>query len=266
MSGVEVEWLASYTDGDVVRFRIGRTTDATTLVAEWIGLAELRVARDGRDPVFVHSEGAYLPDIDKIRRGSVQLLLRSLAGLLSMHGAAIAVSGAAVVLLGRGGQGKSTLAAKLGALGASLLSDDAVGIAAASLGYCIEPLERNHWLDASALQALGHAPEGDWKAARPALHPAEESASLLAFVDLAFDAEAPEPRLEGPFSGIAALQAVVPQVVRFILDDNERNVRELEQLVLLLERVPVYRLVRPRGFEYLDAAAQRILDLLRKKG
>ena len=150
-----VRWLAEYAEDGRVAFRIGRAGDE--LVAEWVGLARVTASRDGLTHRFEPEPGLEPAEIEKVRLGSASLLLRHLQGKLALHGAAVAVGGRAMILLGRSGQGKSTLAASLCArAGATLFSDDAVALdPGPSPGtYVLSPVERNHWLDAPARQAL----------------------------------------------------------------------------------------------------------------
>ncbi len=67
--------------------------------------------------------------------GVVMAVLLSLSGHTVLHGAALAMNGRAIVLLGDSGRGKSTLAAALIARGASLLTDDVVRLQRSDDGY-----------------------------------------------------------------------------------------------------------------------------------
>lgn len=267
-----VRWLAEYAEDGRVAFRIGRAGDE--LVAEWVGLARVTASRDGLTHRFEPEPGLEPAEIEKVRLGSASLLLRHLQGKLALHGAAVAVGGRAMILLGRSGQGKSTLAASLCArAGATLFSDDAVALdPGPSPGtYVLSPVERNHWLDAPARQALraaqslpGGGDVGEDK--RPVAAPQVGSASapLVAIVDLAFGDDE-TPRLTAVGRGIDAIAALVPQAVRFVVDEPELQRRELEALAELVERVPVYRLVRPRRLDLLEQAHPLLLDLLRSE-
>src|SRR4051812_40864640 len=106
-----VRWLAEYAEDGAVAFRIGR--DGEELVAEWVGLARLTASRDRCQHRFEAEPGVDDAEVDKVRRGGANLLLRHLQGKLAIHGAAVARAGRAIILLGRSGQGKSTLAASL---------------------------------------------------------------------------------------------------------------------------------------------------------
>ena len=57
---------------------------------------------------------------------------------------------------------------------------------------------------------------------------------------------------------VASMAALVPQVVRFVLDEPEMQRRELEVLADLVATVPVLRLDRAKRFDALD----RTVDLV----
>jgi hypothetical protein len=203
--------------------------------------------------------------VEKVRRGSARLLLRQLEGRLALHGAAVAVEGNVGVLLGRSGQGKSTLAAALCQGGAAeLFADDAVALDEGPGGYRITPFERDHWLDAYAREATGGggppATSDEGKAPVRAARVGEATAPLRALVELAFT-DVAEPRLvaRGPMDAMASL---VPQVVRFVLDEPEPHRRELEALADLVARVPSFRLERPRRLDRLARSRELVRQLL----
>lgn len=257
----DVTWLAEHlseADGGVA-FRIGRAGD--TVVAEWVGLARLSARRDGSASELVPEPGADPADLEKVRRGSAALLLRHLRGELAFHGAAVEIGGRALVLLGRSGQGKSTLAAKLCArAGATLLADDAVALDRAAPGaFEVRRLEENHWLDEGARAALGFAgvDESEGKSPTRAARLGPSAVPLAAFVELAYE-DVTEPRIRSIGGTVAALAALVPQAVRFVLDEPEMQRAELDELVQIATCVPVLVLERPRGYDALD----RTVDLM----
>jgi hypothetical protein len=263
-----IVWLAEYLEDGVCMFRIGRAGDE--LIAEWIGTARLCARRDGTGVRFLPEPGAAELELEKIRNGSATLLLRHLEGKLALHGAVVAARGAAVVLLGRSGQGKSTLAAAACGAGAALFADDAVAIdAGPDGGWQVTALERMHWIDADARRALGRREEPPeqrpWRGKWPS--PADTAGAgrvrVAAIVDLAFDDDgsAAAPTLERT-ANVDALAALVPQAVRFAIDEGERHKRELEMLLRLVTDVPTYRLVRRRDFALLGNTVDALLSLL----
>lgn len=268
------EWLAQYEEDGSTYFRIGR--DGDDVIAEWIGTVRLVARRDGNAHRFERDRNAHPADIAKIERGSARMLLRHLEGKLSLHGAAIERGGHAIVLLGRAMQGKSTLAAGLCAdEGVGLLSDDAVAIDPALVhGYEARPFEELHWLDANARRAITGMTRGaagidvnqgsadattkNDKSPVPAAR-TSSGGRIVAFVDLVF-ADGPVRLLRT--SPLEAMSALVPQVVRFVLDDPEVHRKELDALGRLVDEVPVFRLERPRRLAVLSESCDRIFSLL----
>ena len=116
-----VHWLADYSEEGEVLFRIGRRGDE--VIAEWSDTARLVAQRDGSGARLEVMPGVSEDDLDKVRSGSALLLVRHLEGRLALHGAVVAEGDRAVALLGRSGQGKSTLAAAICASGSTLYSD-----------------------------------------------------------------------------------------------------------------------------------------------
>ena len=261
----DVRWLASYEDDGAVLFRIGRVDDE--LIAEWMGVARLTASRDGRRSRLEFVPGCDAREARKIEQGSARLLLRHAAGDLAFHGSAIELSGQVAVLLGRSGQGKSTLAAWLSMHGATLFADDAVAIdPAGEHRWSVSAVEPDHWLDGDARRALGvAAPDAEETSAkRPtrSARPGTGSAPLAAFVELVF-ADIAAPRLVR-LRGLEALAALVPQAVRFVLDEPALYRSELDRLSELVEFVDVFRLERPPVLAHLDVTGRLVQNLFRK--
>lgn len=271
----EVRWLAEHAAHGEVSFRIGR--DGDDLIAEWIGLVRLVARRDGTASRLEIVAGADVRAVEKIERGSARLLLRHLEGRVALHGAAVVSGDRAVVLLGRSGDGKSTLAAWLCArAGATLFADDAVAIDevfrdphstdGVENRWVVLAAERDHWLDDAAQRAIGLCP----RAARDGTgsvgkipvrseHAGSGRARLHALVALAFT-DVAAPRLTR-LHGVEALAALVPQAVRFVLDEPALQRRELDELGALVETVPVFRLERARDLAQLDETGLLVEDV-----
>lgn len=268
-------WLAEHVVDGKTWFRIGRSDDA--FVAEWVGTARLVAKRDGTHS-FSSESDACAAVVEKIRRGSARLLLRHIEGKLALHGACVGLGGRAVILLGRSGYGKSTLAASLCVNGTALFADDAVAVEEREGGYEVLPGEGKHWLEPSAVRALeggadsnrevrdlsgGAIENGVEKTALPSKNIGTSSAALLAMVDLSFREDVEVPRLVRVEAAVSAMASLVPQVARFVLDDSSVQRRELEVLGELVSRVPMYRLERRRDLADLPHTTSLVLDLLR---
>lgn len=254
-------WLASEGSG-ATTFRIGRV-GADTLVAEWSGIGRLLACRDGSGWRFDPHPNAPGELIEKLRHGSIPSLLHHLRGAIALHGSAVSCDGVAVVFIGRSGMGKSTLAAQLCAReGASLLADDASTLREEEV-WLVEPQETHHYLAPSAVTTLGSGwmrPSARSEKQRvPASRVHQTPCRLRAIVDLAFDEMLPSAleRLEG----IHAVGALIPQVVRFVLDEPARLASELDTLARLIEVTPVYRFRRRRDLGDLANVSRHLQPL-----
>lgn len=258
-----VTWLGEARDGDAVALRVGR--DGDELVAEWLGTATLRVRRDGSDVRFVPMPDAALIAVDKLRRGTVRLLLRQVEGKLGLHGASVATKDGAVVIVGASGDGKSTLAAALCARGAELLADDATAIDRTDDSWVVPPFEDTHWLDAAARERIGLHGEGETdaspeKVAVPASRVARAPSPARSVIVLSFSS-IDSPRLV-LLNGVDAMAALVPLVMRLVVDDPVVQRRELDTLAELITSVQVLRLERPRDLACLGQACDLVLGTL----
>jgi hypothetical protein len=257
----KVRWLGEAHDEGELALRVGEIDDV--LVAEWPSRARFVVRRDGRDGELVGLEGSDPRDVEKLRRGAARLLIHHLEGKIGLHGASVVLDGRAAVFIGKSGQGKSTLAATLcERSNASLSSDDAVALEREGDTWMVKPLETEHWLDADARHAvLGlDTPSAD-KEPAPATRVAKDDARLAFIAELAF-ADVAEPRFV-VHEGLAAIGAVLPLIVRFVLDDPALQRRELDLLHHLVAAVPIVRLERPRDLRYLTATNALVASALR---
>jgi hypothetical protein len=251
-----IRWLAnSLHEGRVVH-RIGRDVDGS-LVAEWPGAAHLRARRDGR--VLERYTAASMPERERRRllRGPFAALERSLRNEISLHGAAVARGGRAIVLLGNSGHGKSTLAAALCAYaGCTLIADDVVHWGASG----ISGGEEEHALDAQS--ATIFAGKNLVNSDEKTLFPAEvvSEVPVEALVLLTFVGPEESPAVSS-VHGADALTAVLAQGARFAFDPAGRRA-ELERAHTLVQQVPTRRFARPRAWGLLADGANVLADAL----
>lgn len=260
---MSVRWLAESHDEGTLAARVGR--DGERLVAEWVGRAHLSVARDGSDVVFDAEPDADPVEIEKLRRGAVRLLLAHLAGAIPLHGAAVALDGHAIVIVGGTGLGKSTLAAGFCDLaGASLLSDDAVVIERRGDVHDVVAVEERHWLDADSARALGRPYEPD--AEKAPMVPARcdvRHAPLAIVLHLAF-VEGDAARLV-PVEGLAAVGGLLTQLTRFVVDEPSTAKRDLTLLADLVTTTRIARLERPRRLDLLRQTVDVVIAAIHGK-
>ena len=254
-----IVWIAERREAGCLQARMGR--DGNLLVAEWTDLARLYAHRTGEEHHLEIAPGADLRLVEKIRKGAIPVLLRQLRGALGLHGAAVSLAGRAVALIGKSGAGKSTLGAALCHFHeATMLADDAIGLEGPP--WTVVPLEVDHWLDDASRRALGietplaaRGDEGEHVeeskrpfSTRPATHPVR----LVAILELAFDEG--EIAIE-PLGLLDAMALLVPQTLRFVVDEPDAQRRELDALAALVQAVPCFRLRRPCRMSVIERVA-----------
>lgn len=143
-------WLHEDVQSGVVTYRLGR--DGEAIVAEWRDLATYR---SDRSPRFVASDRADPIRVGKIEAGAARALDRALDGRWSLHGAAFAIEGEGVLLVGESGAGKSTIAAACVAAGGELLADDIAFVDDIGGVLHLVPGENLHWIASADATRLG---------------------------------------------------------------------------------------------------------------
>lgn len=183
-------------------------------------------------------------------------------GVLTLHASAARLEGGAVAFAGPKGAGKTTAAYGLGALGATVLADDAVPVAPGEPPRILPGLHRLR-LRSDVARATGHGPEAavteDGRVEAELTPPPRRArpVPLLALYLLSPVDEDARPgvrreRLEGRRAALA----VLGQVKLGTLLARWRGGDLLRACAELAERVPVYRLEVARDLERLEETAQ----------
>lgn len=257
----DIRWLGEARVGRVTHARIGACGDQ--LIAEWASVGKLTVGRDGSNPMFETLPGVHPLQRSKIEQGAVRLLLRSLNGKIGLHGSAVEIGGRAIVFIGDARDGKSTLAAALCTdPNVRLLADDAVALEGPD-PWSVEPTEHAHFLDALAIQALDLIAPTETLRGKGAVEPSrvcDAPSPLQAIVRLRFDDQAATPRLV-QVSMVEALASIIPQTIRFALDEPARQRVEVDKLCDLAAHVPTFELVRARRMDELSRCVALICEV-----
>lgn len=260
----DVRWVGELVLEGHTFFRIGRSTAPDELVAEWVDLCELRSDRSGERSTFVARAGADERLVAKVRSGLAAALLRHLHGETSLHASAVARDGRALAFLGRSGAGKSTLAAWLcRSHGFALLADDVSRLELGSKDVIVEPTEVDHWLDDRSARAVGipGAAPAEGKSPIEAARRAADGAPLAAMVALALDDAGPPRATVERLRGHRAIEALLPCLVRFVIDEPAAHIAELGRLDELLARVPLYEVRARREYAALPTVAEALETL-----
>ncbi|MBS2016688.1 MAG: hypothetical protein JST00_27640 [Deltaproteobacteria bacterium] len=261
---MSVRWTGELVEQGTTLFRIGR--DGDQLVAEWVGLCELRSDRRGAHVSLTGVVGADERLLTKVRAGLGAALVAHLQGATSLHASAVAAADGAraFAFLGRSGAGKSTLAAWMcRRRGYTLVSDDVVRLSIDGASTEIIPGERDHWLDLEAWYAVEPDERGTenepGKAPVPASRVAERPAKLTALVALSYGdtTEIGFERLRGH----RAMEAILPCLVRFVLDEPDAQLEELRRIEAILGGTPLFALRAPRDLAMLPAVVDALENL-----
>ena len=258
----DVRWIQSWSRGAGSEFRIGRAGDQ--LVAQWVGVAELRASRSGAPYAFSTAPHLDEETTRKFHDNLVTALLRHCSGGLTLHAASIAGPAGAVAILGDGGDGKSTLAAAACRRpGVCLLGDDTAPVDIEAQPPRVGPSARVTWLLSDARRFLHGCPASASSVrkvpcgvARLAEHPLP----LRALVKLAWSYRA-EPALRR-LRGREAFEPISLAAVRFVLDEPDVQLRDFDQVASLASRVAVFELSRPRALEQLESSVDVLASLL----
>jgi hypothetical protein len=229
----------------------------------------------GRDIVAEPLEAASDADIAPFILSTGFAAILHQRQLLALHAATVAWQGRAIALCGATGMGKSTLAATLCRAGAGFVGDDIAAIRTdAPDGVpMVWPDGRQHRLWADAIEHLALAErQGEpirshmrkfHVAPETAAHPVEVALPLAAVVLLSSrDRNVPPgpPQIER-MPLVDAAPMLRAEIYRPYLARRMGNDPLLfMQTAALLNRVPVFRLDRTRGLEYLDEGAALVID------
>jgi hypothetical protein len=256
MGAAQLVRLAYTRDGAGLEFAIDRT--GRRVWATWV-----RVPRRKPD------------DLAALLVGGVLGVVLRLRGIVSLHGSVLEVGSRSVVLVGRWGAGKSTVAAAMAQQGNAVLSDDVAAIAERSAGT---------WLAQPGCPRLRLLPAAIDALAAPVSEATVMTESDKRYVELrATDMPGPwrfqaeprpleaiyEPRRDAnlsapvvePVAGAECLTTLVRHAsgAQARLDPSVRA-DELARLGRLVASVPIRRVACPDDLSALPAVCQAIVD------
>lgn len=222
------------------------------------------LARDGCEMVVERHADATDGDVRAYLLGSVMGALLHQRGLLPLHASAVAVNGRAVAFIAPAGHGKSTMAMHLQHRGHRVICDDICAVAIEDGSARVWPGLRNLKLWRASLGAIARTPDG----LEPVLVdmdkyrvPLDASAgamdagcavTLAAVVLLDWGDDLTITALPGA----EAVGALVANTFRGqLVAPMGRQAAHWRQCLDLFGGAGVYRLVRPRALDRLDAVS-----------
>jgi hypothetical protein len=227
---------------------------------DWPELGSIEI-RDARDvtvhPIISVAKGL----VEHVLLGAVLADVLLSLGQLPLHASAVQVDGGVAALVGKSGQGKSTLAAALEAQGAQIHSDDLLAVQPANLlvHYGLGRVK----LNPDVLSQLGDAPAslpvvyaGIGKRSKLVQAPSDFGAKRLLAIYRIKDG--PELRI-APADKRRALFDLFANCFRVEVAQHACGAKEiLRRCALVLEHVDLFELYRPRTLEALPAVAQAV--------
>jgi len=231
------------------------------------GVAQYRAA--GGTSIRVAPEpGAKPEDVRLYLTGAMFGVILHQRGILPLHASCVAIDGQGVAFAAPSGSGKSTIVAALLRRGATFVSDDICAMTPVDSGRsCVWPGAARMKLDTPGMAALDDVTDGLEPAGGPRgkFHvpvetvPVDPSPVPLARVYLLTFGEGP-PRLEH-LNGLEAISALVDETYLLTYATSLGLTSQVFRRAAELSRtLGVSRLIRPRGFEHLDA----VLDLIQR--
>lgn len=200
--------------------------------------------------------------------GPVMALALHEAGLVCLHGSAVAVAGKGVGFLAPKGYGKSTLAVALAAAGGQLMSDDLVAVTRAPTPEITPGVHSARILDDVAGIVLRQFPgariRAGWKGTVTGLPPERLAWDRVPLAALYLVRPVPgdDPGVDrAPLPAMEAALALVRHTKLFeeLIGSRERGTM-LGWITEVASRVPVYHVDVPRKLERLPEVASRILS------
>ena len=231
------------------------------------------VAPDGRMVTAFPADGAEERALALTLVGPVATFVAHKLGYPSLHASAVVVDGEAVIFLGPGGQGKSTLAAEFLQHGAPLLTDDVLPLRVIDgVVYGVPSLPSMKLWGETAEHTLGLADElpaltstVDKKLLRLDERWAFAAAPVPAravYVLERYDAAAGEPPkcVIAPLQGRSGLAALLAQTSNRAFLQPSENALLLPLLARLAAQAPVRLLHVPHGFEHQERVYTAIMN------
>ncbi len=260
----DVTWTGDARADDRVWARFGRRAEERIVLLD--GVLEL-VAHPREGRALVAHRGRPGWDVAALRRAAPYLA--TLRGRTAMHAAAVVLPSGAVLLCGRAGAGKSTLALALDRAGFGVLGDDHVVLEIRDAGgvfafpsFPFADVDGPARRAAEDVRKRGGAPGAEEKASVDFRSPRPlDAVPIVAVALLERGPRVARERIPAP----EALAWLLREAV-FVADpaDDEAQVARLDACMRLLAAAPAVRLPVPAGLHRMTATAAEVAALWSK--
>jgi len=248
------------------RVRMSRHTDGYRLVYDDTGIYD--VSRDGRRIAWTSGPNPAPTAVRADVTGRVLATALHAAGLLCLHGSAVALPGGTIAFLAPKFHGKSTLALALARAGGRLVTDDVLPV---ELGQEPQAVPGVHqvklWDDTARL--FGVSRDGVDAGEKHLVHDFSEQlvmsersplAACYLLAPLPSDAAAEAPAVRTKLGDMVSALALVRQATLGALLGGGEAAVLFDRAVSLAKAVPVYRLDVAPGLDRVPATVSQLLS------
>ena len=259
-------WYVEKEDGVYLRFQYH-----AWLKTHWVPSGEFIISPKGSHVWASWEPPLQFQDIQAILTGTILGCVLRLRGVLCLHASSVAINGAAVVIVGPKGSGKSTTAASLTHAGCYSIADDIVALTKKQNQYFVEwgtPQLRLTPKSADILVQGANTLSPIWSGAPFApndkrlfdgrLSPDSTSPLPLAAIYILDQRESSTISIT-PVSASFAIQSLATRMSSILLDKKQRQTEFIE-LGQIISNVPVRYVWRPDDMTAVLKIRDAILD------
>lgn len=237
-------------------------------LARWPGALDVIIPNDGRQ-MLVHRRASISDSVGRLLLCQAMSFVLPSHGREGFHASAVEIDGRAVIISGKSGRGKSTLATTLCRKGGRLLSDDLTSVRLAPDGTpLVDVSSKRVWLmrevaasmfgedrtvDVNRLHKVAVGGDG--------VLPATGSVPLAGVYLMGH--KGGEPEISEPMRGKQALAGLLAALFNFVIRTPERLDLQFKIATEICARAPVRALRWEVGPVTADLVADRIIEQLR---
>ncbi len=238
------------------------------VIVRWEQLCDFEVTDDGSKIRCHPWLGISWGEVNPFIQGRVLPLALSYQGAVTLHGAAVAVNGEAVALLGTSGTGKSTLSASLHALGHPLMADDLVAVWLRSGAPVVEWGAGHVRLDETSTDLVAKRMgdslriDPDYDKTRVTLRTEQATDGIplrTIYLLNRVDADLLERPETAEIPAIESLPAMMQGLSNSTILDRERKAEQFRMVTEMVGRAPVKQLRYPSDLDRIGEVCDLII-------
>jgi hypothetical protein len=229
------------------------------------------LVHDGNEVIVEPEPNVTADDLQPFLTGPVLSVLLHQRGLFVLHASAVVIDGAAVAFLGAKGDGKSTLAAHLQVRGHRLIGDDIVPVDLQNSFALVASGFPRIKLYNDSIMAVGHDPSNfpfihRFVEKRSFQYPDNFSTEPISLHSLYILSEGDKVSLERQGQASTFIEITRHTYMNRYLKALGGESEHFEHCRKLIQKLPVWKLNRPRDFKAMDEVCEMIETNVRKNG